>query len=380
MKNSSAKGTSKYVLEPIERFDQKNDMFKRVRWDTQFQDIKDRFYSVHYPRDKDGYGHRELAFRDAGWYIELAFAQGIMTHDSGMYSWKTKLERSPIPPGLKLEVTDPLKITRNIKKLAKFFGASQAGICELDRRWIYSHSFNARTFEHKELEVPEECQYAIVLTFEMDYQLTQTSPAWLAQGTAGKAYSTMPFTSSMLAQFIRSLGYQAIPSGNDTGITIPMAIDAGLGELGRNGMLITREFGPRVRIAKVLTDLPLVPDEPIEFGVTEFCSICKKCAKTCPSQAIIHSGRTTEIHNVSNAGGELKWPVDAEKCFSFWARNEGSCMNCIRSCPFNKVRGWFHEGARLLVKNAPWFNTLLLTMDDWLGYGRQANAKEYWTK
>jgi len=57
--------------------------------------------------------------------------------------------------------------------------------------------------------------------------------------------------------------------------------------LGRNGLLITPQYGPRVRISKVLTDLPLVPDEPIEFGVTEYCEKCKRCAKYCPGQAIL---------------------------------------------------------------------------------------------
>ena len=63
-------------------------------------------------------------------------------------------------------------------------------------------------------------------------------------------------------------------------------MQAGMGELGRNGLLITPEFGPRVRISKILTDLPLIPDSPIEFGVTEFCDVCMKCADLCPSRSI----------------------------------------------------------------------------------------------
>jgi reductive dehalogenase len=381
MKNSPAKGTSKYIVGLIERFDQKNDMFKRVSWDPLFQEAREKFYGVHYPKNKNGFNHEDLALKEAAWYVERAFGHGNVIHDTGMYSWEGKLkEKSQIPPGLKLRVTDLAEISRRVKKVAKLFGASQARICELDGRWIYSHSFNRETQEYKELELLKEYKYAVVLIFEMDYELVKTSPTWLMAGTEGRAYSTMPFTTSMLAQFIRGLGYKAIPSGNDTGLSIPMAIDAGLGELGRNGLLITREFGPRVRIAKVLTDLPLVPDEPIEFGVIEFCSKCRKCAEYCPSQAIMHGERTTEPHNICNASGELKWPINAEKCFGFWVRNEGSCMNCIRVCPFNKPTGWFHEGVRLLVKEAPWLDTFLLTMDDWLGYHKQVNANKYWTK
>jgi len=121
---------------------------------------------------------------------------------------------------------------------------------------------------------------------------------------------------SMGARFIRGLGYKAIPCGNDTALSIPLAIDAGLGELGRNGLLITPEFGPRVRLSKVFTDLSLVPDEPIEFGVVEFCEKCETCARYCPSQAIIYGERTTQPHNISNnMAGQLKWPVNVDRCF-----------------------------------------------------------------
>ena len=378
MKDSSVKGTAKYVVGPVERFDQKNEMFKRSRWEPLFQDVRERFYSPHYPKNNEGYSHEDLALNEAAWYIERAFGHGNDIHDSGMYSWESKLEkRRLVPPDLKLEINDPAKISEHVKKVGIFFGASEVGICELDRRWIYSHSFNLFTYEHKELEVPEDCKYAIVLLFEMDYELVKMSPTWLGEGTVGLAYSKMSFTTSMLAQFIRSLGYKAIPSGNDTGLSIPMAIDAGLGELGRHGLLITREFGPRVRIAKVLTDLPLVPDEPIEFGVTEFCLKCRKCAQYCPSQAIMHGERTTEPHNICNASGELKWPIDAEKCFGFWAHNEGSCSSCIRVCPFNKPAGWFHEAVKWLVKDAPWLDTFLVKMDDQLGYAKQETFPFY---
>lgn len=381
MTNNSAGGTSKYIFGPIERFDQKNEMFKRARWDPQFEEIRERFYGIHYPEDKDGFGHEDLALKEAAWYIERAFGHGNVIHNSGMYSWESKLKgRSQIPPDLKLKVTDTAGMSRHVKKVAMLFGASQARICGLDRRWIYSHSFNGDTHEHNILEVPEEYKYAIVLVFEMDYELVKTSPKWLMSGTEGKAYSIMAFTTSMLAQFIRGLGYKAIPSGNDTVLSVPLAIDAGLGELGRNGLLITPKYGPRVRISKVLTELPLVPDEPIEFGVIEYCEKCQKCAKYCPSQAILQGERTIEPLSISNASGELKWPVNAEKCFTFWARNKGSCMNCVRVCPFNKPAGWFHGVVRRLVKKAPWLDTFTLTMDDWLGYGKQAKASKYWAK
>ena len=56
------------------------------------------------------------------------------------------------------------------------------------------------------------------------------------------------------------------------------------GEYGRNGLLITPEFGPRLRIGKIFTNLPMVHDRPVRFGVKEFCDICRLCAKNCPAK------------------------------------------------------------------------------------------------
>jgi epoxyqueuosine reductase QueG len=70
---------------------------------------------------------------------------------------------------------------------------------------------------------------------------------------------------------------------------VPIAVTAGLGEFARNGSIITRRFGPRVRLATVTTNVPLVPDQPIDIGVQDLCAICKKCAANCPAQCIPHA-------------------------------------------------------------------------------------------
>ena len=103
------------------------------------------------------------------------------------------------------------------------------------------------------------------MAVEMDYENLRRSPANCA--ATDLVYSDMAIVSSSLAEFIRELGYKAMPLGNEMALSIPMAVDAGLGELGRNGLLITEKFGPRVRICKVITSLPLVPDKPVDLGV-----------------------------------------------------------------------------------------------------------------
>ena len=119
-------------------------------------------------------------------------------------------------------------------------------------------------------------------------------------------------------------------------MSIPVAIDAGLGELGRNGLLITPQYGPRVRLCKIFTDLVLEPDKPIDFGVKEFCKECKLCAEHCETDAIsVDDEPSFEVACRSNNPGALKWYVNAERCYLYWCENGTDCSTCIKVCPYN---------------------------------------------
>ena len=380
--NLVSKGADRYVEGKVERFDQKNNAFFRAVWDPSIVELSKRFYGVIYPKDKPGYRLEDMAFDQAGWYAEQAFAMGNLGGNRGLYSWESpKIWYSDYrpPTDLKLTVDDPSKMTKVIKKVAKAYGASLVGVCELDRRWVYSHRQNVLEKKHEPIEIPEEFKYAIALAFEMDYELIKLSPTHTGAAGPTSAYGRMALTTGSLAQFIRYLGYKAIPMGNDTALSIPIAIDAGLGELSRIGILITEEYGPRVRLSKIFTDLPLEPDSPIEFGVWDFCMKCRKCAHVCPGQAIMYGEPTDKINNICNREGLLRWPIDAEKCFGWWARSEGVCSNCIRVCPFNKPSGWLHESVRWGVKNTRWLDSLFVKVDNLLGYGKGAKVEHFWS-
>lgn len=379
-------GASRYIIGKVERFDQKNEMFKRPLWDPKMMDLRQKFYIDEVmPRDKPGYRLQDQALVNAAWRLENSFAKGVMGSGVGLYAWdwEGKFSYPRVPSGLRITVDDPMKVTREIKKVAAFFGASLVGVCELDRRWLYSYAYfiYGEGGKHiEEIKIPEEYKYALVIAIEMDYQGISCSPTGPASVATGVGYSKMAFIAGLLAQYIRGLGYQAIPCGNDTACSIPIAIDAGLGELARNGLLITPEFGPRVRLCKVFTDLPLVPDRPIEFGVWDFCHRCLKCAEHCPSQAIMYGEPTEKPNNISNREGLLRWPINAEKCLAFWAANGTDCSNCIRVCPFNKTPGWLHSAVKWGVNNAHWLDPFFVRMDDLFGYGKQVRASKFWTE
>lgn len=371
----------------VVQFDQRNTMFSRPRdperSSTEILEMGKKHYGVRNFKDDEGYTHLDWAFAMGSWYLERWWGFGNIVGNEGLYEWYPDLTdiaaRDRMPPGEKWVVSDPAEMTRIVKKAAIYMGASSVGICKVDRRWIYSHRFDPRTGGHSAIDdIPDTIKYAIVMLHEMDYTLMRTAPAYGENAGTGRGYSMMAFMASSVAHFIRDLGYTAIPSGNDTALSIPMAVDAGLGELGRHGILIAPRFGPRVRISKVLTDLPLIPDKPVEIGVREMCQVCRKCAEACPGQAISFDEPTTEGATISNSQGIYKWYINPEKCFQFWVRNKGDCANCIRVCVFNKPDTLFHRFVRWHVKNLPRFDSFYLWMDDVFGYGKRMKMGEIW--
>ncbi len=300
-----------------------------------------------------------------------------------------------------------------VKKAVKFLGADLVGIAPYDERWTYASwgreiakPFklpNGRTkympwdltkmmsgqgidvFGHAEFE-PDWEKYAgfkpksvIVFILEEDYEALRTSPSVISSATVGKSYSNMAEVAYKIAVFLRKLGYYAAPCGNDTGMSVPMAVQAGLGEAGRNGLLITQKYGPRHRIAKVYTDLEIAPDKPRKFGVREFCRLCKKCADACPAQAISHEKDPKVLQPEDCEASENpyteKWYVDSERCGSFWAYNGSPCVNCVAVCSWNKIETWNHDVARIATQ-IPLLQDAARKFDEWFGYNGPVNPDE----
>ncbi|ABZ84118.1 tetrachloroethene reductive dehalogenase domain protein, putative [Heliomicrobium modesticaldum Ice1] len=234
-------------------------------------------------------------------------------------------------------------MTRVVKAQARLYGADLVGVARLDPKWVYAKDLE-KPFVFEDVDEPSEerdrfvipasVQTAIVIALAMNRELIEESPATAGSTAASLGYSRMAITAVSLAEFIRSLGYRAIPCMNDTALSIPLAIDAGLGELGRHGLLITPEFGSNVRLCKVLTNMPLLADSPVDFGIARFCRNCLACADHCPSRSISTGEPSFEVACANNNPGVEKWTIDAESCLRFWQENGHSCANCIAVCPF----------------------------------------------
>lgn len=362
------------------RFDQKNDIFNRGGWDPNIIQLSRRFHeAVH--QERAGYRKLDYALQAGAWNVEDVFGYEEVTRGGpALYSWRGEeggLAGACARTGAPVR-EDPAEMSRVVKKVALLYGADLVGITRVHRDWVYSHSYSKLTGEHRSLELPLDCSYAVVMALEMDYEAMRTSPTGPAGGAVGVGYSRMAFTTNLLATFIRALGYRAVPCGNDTALSIPLAMAAGLGEPSRMGLLVTEEFGPRVRLCEVFTDLPLATDSYKPFGVLEFCRSCKTCARHCPSQAISSGDMTLFGPNLSSHHGPLKWYLDAERCYGYWAQKRMDCCVCIRVCPFNKPPGLLHRAVRTAIHRAPSLDGLIVRADRWLGYERALKAADYW--
>ncbi len=179
-----------------------------------------------------------------------------------------------------------------------------------------------------------------------------------------RVYVRLATISVTLAEYIRALGYPARANvmPNYQVLCVPIAIDAGMGELGRHGLLLTKELGSALKLATVTTDLPLAYDPPRDVGAEEFCKDCKICAESCPSGAISR-GDPKAVRGVE------KWAINPEACFTVWNETGTDCGVCVASCPWTNPRTRFH---RLMVeiasrkRKAGWW----MSRADKLFYGR----------
>lgn len=353
-----------------DRFDQKNEMFKRPYWDDELRPMALRFATESPYRDKPGWSKAEFLIRAGAWHLEHGEAMGNSQSNHGLYSWDgISGKMSRFAETGESVAADPGEMSALVKQAAGVYGADLVGIAPVHPSWIYSHEFNLLNRRHYPLELPAGCTSAIVMAVAMDYDLIRSSNMVVQGMATGNGYSRMAFTASSMAAFVRGLGYRAIPCGNDTALSVPLALAAGLGEWSRMGLLVTRQYGPRVRLCKVFTDLPLSHDSYRPFGVVEFCKTCKTCAKMCPSQAIPHGEMTLTGHNASNHSGIKKWYVNCEKCFGYWSRRRTDCTTCVRVCPFNKRQGKIHDFTRWLIKaESGSINQVVLWGEKLMGY------------
>ncbi|MHA1646762.1 MAG: reductive dehalogenase [Promethearchaeota archaeon] len=352
MSNSSHKSTAEiYKLDSkkYQRFPEQRTSLNRSIFDPNYefydQDLQTNMKKL-VETGELGYNRVDLALYAAAWTVNEKFFYACNWDPANSSTDFITKEIKETPP----ENHSPEELTQYIKRAAKFMGASDVGVTKIDENWLYKTEVSRHCAEptdkdlNKEfhpLNLPENIKNAIVMVVEMDSDAIRTAPTFLAAASSGLGYSKMAFIIACVAEFIRNMGYIALPAWNDKGPSIPLAIDAGLGTLGRNGLLLTKKWGPRVRICKIFTNMPLRldhPDEKFIKTMTNYCQGCSLCAEACETEAIsFEKLPRSEPYCPSNNPGVTKWFVDVDKCFKYWIEKSDDCGKCIMVCPFSKT-------------------------------------------
>lgn len=219
------------------------------------------------------------------------------------------------PPVPKSEASKELLAEWEEKAYA--LGASSIGYTRLPQRWVFQDK--AVLYDN-----------AIVLSMEMDKDGINSAPSLACMKTVMETYRDLGRINNHLADFLRERGYGAHAGHPLNGLALypPLAQLAGLGWMGLNGLIITPEHDPRVRLAAVFTSIQNLPEpEPNQHGwVREFCENCRICHRQCPPGAFYNDpvehddGRVTYVKN--------------ELCFPYFNEYHG-CSVCVKVCPFN---------------------------------------------
>jgi reductive dehalogenase len=269
--------------------------------------------------------------------------------------------------------------TRAIKSLSYFLGSDLTGICEIPAYAWYSHKTDGTPIEPYH-------RYAVVMLIDQEFDTMEGASGddWISGAQSMRGYLRGAEVAGVMAEMLRGLGFPARPQTNaDSDVLhIPLLLWAGLGELSRIGELVLNPFvGPRFKSVVLTTDLPLVPDQPVDFGLQDFCNSCLKCARECPCDAIPFADK------VMFNGYEI-WKPDVERCTRYRLTNaKGSaCGRCMKTCPLNKV---IDADGALLTRVASWLGIharplkrllvpVATRLDDWLGNGKRNAVKKWW--
>jgi reductive dehalogenase len=208
-------------------------------------------------------------------------------------------------------------------------------------------------------------KWAFALTVEMHKEMIDSAPLGPTVMESAQQYLSSGAIATQIAAFIRKHRWPARAhiDGNYRVVCPLVARDAGLGEIGRMGLLMTPELGPRVRIAVVTTDMPLVPTpRGGDPTMMDFCRICKKCADVCPSQSI-------SFEDPGFVDGVTRWQIDQASCYTFWSTVGTDCAKCVRACPYSHPDNLLHNIVRGGIRTSSRFRRFALKMDD-VFYGR----------
>jgi hypothetical protein len=252
-------GTSGYVVGDVKRFDEREQVFSRA-YLTPGSEQYQAFYREHPHWEEEDDKRKKMGIPmglpgaidkpHQGPNVAALFASLSIPHHLGN-PHAVQPEASPFFGGQRMALS-PEEATERVKGLALHLGADLVGIAEINPLWVYSTRGHIKddNWERWGSEIELSHTYAITFAIEMSRDMVWSAPHTPSVVESGLAYSKVAFVATELAAFIANLGHSATANHfqHYDVLLVPLAVDAGLGEVGRLGILMTKEYGPRVRL------------------------------------------------------------------------------------------------------------------------------------
>lgn len=190
-----------------------------------------------------------------------------------------------------------------------------------------------------------EAATVMVIGLPVQLPIVETAPSIYYHELYKTVNSMLDLKAYELSVFLNMEGYPSIYLPRDGYANINVLLEnpfaffshkhaaylAGLGSFGQNNLILTREYGPRIRFTSIFTSASIKPD-PIK--VKDLCIRCLRCAISCPVGAI-------------KTKGEFPPPIDKKLCAmrsaKLWSKHKSPCGICIKVCPVGEDRKLFNR-------------------------------------
>ena len=273
-----------------------------------------------------------------------------------------------------------------------WIGSDSVGAFSLNDKtkklWNSTTTFNAAPGEGTSSNQPSNAQNCVVFNCRQSYDQKRYElidqeddkhkngiPTDLGRVSPYHGYIQSHLAEYQFLRFITGLGWYASSGG--MGPNIPFGIFAGTGEQARSTHLMTPNFGIMGRRSiAYLTDMPIVPQKPIDFGGTVFCKTCRRCAERCPGGAMGDDNYKETSYELINGGrpGFKGWRIDWGKCKGTGAPS--ACGSCHGLCPFNhQSDALIHPLVRMTASTTSLFNGFFGTADRFMNYAAPQTDK-----
>lgn len=221
-------------------------------------------------------------------------------------------------------------IIEKIKELAQSLGVGPMEFVKLPRDLIF-HEYGV-LYDN-----------AIILAMEMDIEKINKAPSQETMDMVFETYDDLGIAANKITEFLRKNGYAAQADHPLGGLILfpPLAQKAGIGWVGKHGILITPEFGPRVRLAAIYTSIQNLPFEESNQHewIRDYCETCGICIKECPPKAILEEP-------IEQDTGQITY-ISQQPCFEYFTQFY-CCSVCVKVCPFSKSTDAYDQLKRAL--------------------------------